>query len=808
MRSQARHVLRRPPAVRGVATLHLASPTRRPAFRAYPVGCRVARTIQQRPFFKLFQKPPRTLKAIEADPGYETLLTYRAAEKDRLRPPPVAELEAAWLQFFRYKDQHERVVNSTQAMCAHRVLEYFSRPNIADSLNLTLDDFYLAMRCLERPPRDDTREHLKLSRSLFREIRRRERHIPPGFHKVTLDIRLQNTLINSRYVYSFLVALSQYGAALEARDLYLQNLRYRRTNPKLNSRRSLVTIMNGLAREGHEQALRELVEEALEFGIPYDVSVHMVMTEFFARRDNIEETKRWWARPLREGLHPSPPTYYEVLRFAIRNDQKEWAMEIYKTLIGRLEFGSLGGSKACWDISFQYAFVLLGKGIDEIEHMFNVASERTKDTPKSQPNIGSINNLLRCAIDQDDPYMAERFISLSNKMGFEPDLVTYILQMEYRLRAEDLSGAYAAFQGLRNLETSVKEKELPMLNKLIRGLCAPQRPNYEKILDVTSYLEQRNVTLEPETVVSICTAFLRKDELYEVIDTLSLHTAHYSIAERHMVRKSFVDYCLDSENSTARIWDAYALLRQFFPEVEKKDRVAIMGAFFNRRRPDMACLVFGHMRSHDNSRYRPTAETYARCLEGIGQWPDERSLRMIHNMLKMDTNIQINTLLYNALMIGYIACDMSHRALDFWKEITTSPEGPSYATLEIVMRAYQTQPYGDVSAKELWAKMINMELDITERVYAAYITTLAAHSHVQDAKQLLENYDNIIGRRPDFLTFAYAYNALPSREMKEEFESWAQEDFPHIWKNLTEGHRRKKDEDGLLQFKVSRPWKA
>ncbi|KAI1133422.1 complex I intermediate-associated protein [Nemania abortiva] len=758
MRSQVtRHVLRRPPAARGLATStsYLGSPAPRPAFRTFPAGCRVARTVQRRSFFKLFQKPPRTLKEIETEPGYETLLAYGAADNDNLRPPPVADLVKAWRDFFTYKARYKRVVNSTQADCAHRVLEYFARPAVANEAALSAEDLHLAMQCLEKPPRDDPKHHIDLSRSLFREIRRREVNIEPGrYHNVTLDYRLRGSQNQSKYLHSLLVSLSQYGEALEAKKIFLENLPDPKqiTNTDFHPRHSLLPIIDSLAREGQEQALREIVKEAVKAGVSYDVRIHGVMTSFFAQRDDFEETKFWWARPIRKGLHPAPQTYYDVLQFALRNDQKEWAMGIYEDLIAQLESGPLGSSKACWDVSFQYAFLLLGKGIDQIERMFNIALDHTKDNPKAQPNIGSINALLKCAIDKDDPYMAERFISLSKKMGFEPDLSTYILQLQYRLRANDHNGAFATYQALRNLETASNDRELPILNKLIRALCTSSRPDYEKILDVTSYLEQRHVTLEPETVVSICMAFMKNDETYEVIDTLSLHTAHYSIAERQMVRKSFVDYCLDKKNSTARVWDAYALLRQFFPEVENEDRVAIMDVFFDRRRPDMACRVFGHMRSHDNMRHRPTLETYVRCLEGIGRCPDMESLKMIHNMAKMDTAIQLNTQLYNALMIGYIACDASHRALDFWKEITTSPEGPTYATLEIVFRAYEVQPYGDEPAKELWAKITKMDIDVPEHVYAAYLTALAAHSHLPDVKPLLDDCDSVIGKRPDFLT--------------------------------------------------------
>lgn len=681
---------------------------------------------------KLFQKAPRTLKEIDAEPGYETLLQFRAAENDSVRPPLRAELVKAWREFFAYKTRYGRTVNSTQAMCAHRVLLHLSAQTANErDAELSEDDLRNARECLSKPPRDDSTNHLELARKIYTELRRRSAH-------------------QSKDFYALLSALSQYGKALEARDLVLEYYRgIRDQEPDTVRLRHFMPVIRGLAKEGHEPELLDLVSQAKKAGVKYDPALHGVMTAYFAQRDNIGETKHWFNKPISKNLPPAPTTYYELLKFALRNDQQEWAVGVYQNLIAGLESGSWGSHKSSWDTSLQWAVMLLGKGVDHVEHMIDVAYEHTKDKPGAQPNIGTINCLIKVAADKNDPYLAERFLALSKKLGFEPNYKTYMLQLEYRIRANDLNGAFATYQSLQDLEETTKDKELPVLNSFIRALCAVPNPNHERVLDVTSYLEQRRVTLEPETVVSICMAFLKNDETYEVIDTLSLHTVHYSVAERYMVRKAFVDYCLDKNNSTARVWDAYALLRQFFPEVETEARVKIMDVFFDRRRADMAAHVFGHMRAHGNPSLRPVLETYVRFLEGIGRSPDDESLKMVHNMLKMDTTIQPNTMLYNALMIGYMACDQPYRALDFWKEITMSPEGPSYSTLEIVFRTYEITPDGDGLANELWEKIKRMEIEVPENVYVAYAATTAAHCHLTDAKTLLENMDNVVGKGPD-----------------------------------------------------------
>lgn len=631
------------------------------------------------------------------------------------------------------------------------------------SIELSEEDLRLARDCLTTAPRDDPNDHLILAKGLYTEIRRRTLRIPCEryLEYTSKELRVRHSFgARQTYrgeqikdLYQLLAAMAHYGEPREARDLLVDYYHEwtSETSTLLRSSKAWMSVIYGLAREGHEQDLLELVALARKAGIEFDPTLHGVMSIFYARRNSIQETKTWFSEKICDDQPPTRTTYYEILQFAIRNNEQGWARGVYRELVDKLEIGTWRQHKFCWDTSFCWAVALLGKGVDHLEHMFQVSLEKTQDLPGSQPDIGSINSLLRVAIDNNDPYLAERLTSLAEKMGFEPNLQTSLLQMEYRLKANDLDGAYTTFRAMPFGETKYM---LPVLNEFIRTLCATSQPNYERILEVTSFLEEKRATLDPQTVVSICMAFLRNDEHYEVIDTLSLHTAHYSIKERQTVRKAFVDYCLDARNSTARVWDAYALLRQFFPEVENEYRVAVMDAFFDRRRADMACHVFGHMRAHGNLRHRPTLATYTRFFEGLGRSPDPDSLRTVHNMLKMDTTMLTpDTRLLNGLMIAYAACDHADRALDFfWNDVTASAEGPSYQSLEIAFRACELSPLGDEAAVHLWDKMARMEIDVPLHVYSAHVGARAAHGHLAEAKRLLEEMEDVVGQRPNLHT--------------------------------------------------------
>lgn len=722
-----------------------------------------------------FEKAPRILKEPDVEPGYESLLKYGAMKNDHLRPPPREELVKAFRDFFKHKKFNRRPVNSMQARVSHHVLKHLSEPADREAeFALTVADLRTAQDALMKRPRDKPEELVEFSKSLFLEIGRlqtKERQIQIRLPK-TGEKRKQKkseVVIDVFDTSAMMRVLSQYGASIEARDHLLNVWPTFQNDPKLGYGRSKglwLPVLRGLAEEGKEKELLDFLSIMREkSGIPYGRSVHETMTVFYARRDDAEKMMEWFNKPIladspagqEEGVPANPGeseasprptllTYTEVFRYAIRNNDRDWAISIYEDIANDLErLLETHYATESLLIVYRFAVLLLDKGPEHIEHMF-----LANPNPKFQPNMTIINTVIEAAMEKKDLYLAERLTTLVSTLGLEPDRSLYSLQIEYRIRANDLGGAYAAYESLQSFESD--DEDWPVLNRLIRALCSLPAPSHDKVLNITSYLEQLSATLEPETVVSLCMAFLRNDEQLEVIDTLSLHTIHFSWGDRAMVSNAFVDYCLDSKNSTARVWDAYALLRQFFPDMGLAERVKIMDAFFDRRRGDMACHVFGHMRQHGNQALRPTIEIYTSCLEGIGRCPDLESLKVVHNMLKMDTTIQPNTKVYNALMIAYVACDEPYRALEFWKDIGDSIEGPSYQSLEIVFRTYEVTPFGHEPAAKLWDKLHMMEIDTPPNVLTAYVGTLAGHSQLEEAKKLLEEMEAEVGQRPDIMT--------------------------------------------------------
>lgn len=684
-------------------------------------------------------KPKREPRDSQLAPGFSRMLDLSLTDKIQARAPPLEDLARAFNTFFAYKQRAKESVNSLQAQHALRTLKYLITENGGhEAFGLSLEDLRSAARVMgDIPhdiPKDSRATHNELARDLFNDISTRTQGTSEGLSH--LDVK------------SFLMTLVETGQSLEARQLLQEftgsNVDLMGQSPRAKHlRRFWTLVMEGFSTEGKENELLRTAEMAEKAGLHYGQKFHEVMTIFYVERNNIGETKKWYSKPLSKDTSPSPKTLSAILRFCIRNDELQWSKSIFRDLL------ESNPKKETWDIALQWAAGALGKGVEDVERMMEAMIRHNAESNHMRPDASTINGLVDLAMSCNDPYLAERYIVLGSKFGIQPNAQTYILQMNYRTSAGDLSGAGAAYTALQS-EEIIDNEDLPAINKYIRALCMAKEPNYDLIVSITSDLDERSARLEASTVSSLCMMHLSRGELQDVIDLLQTHTFHYALAERTLIRDGFLTYCLNRENSVGKVWEAYTIFRQIFEETDIDIRTKMMNEFFKRGRSDMACHVFGHMRQHIRPTARPVLNTYVQCFEGIASCADRESLGIVHNMLKMDSTIELNTRLYNSLMLAYAGCGESAKALSYWDDITLSSEGPSYRSLEIVFLACRGKAFGEGMARSIWDKMRRMDIEVTPQVFVAYLGALAGNSQLDEAKELVESAEKEFGLKPQF----------------------------------------------------------
>jgi hypothetical protein len=666
------------------------------------------------------------------------MLDLSLTDNIQARPPPLHDLAGAFKTFFAYKQQAKESVNSLQARHALRTFKFLRKQNEgAEAFGLSLEDLRCAAKVLgdisDDVPRDNRATHNELAREIFDDISKRTQGTSEGLSH--LDMK------------SFLNVLIESGQSLYGRQLVQE---YAGTNVDLmgqgsrakHLRRFWTLVMEGFSVEDNEDELLRTANMAETAGLHYGQKFHEVMTVFYANRDNIEETKKWYSKPLSKDASPSPKALSAILRFCIRNNELQWSKSIFRQLL------EANPSKETWDIALQWAAGALGKGVEDVERMMETMIRHGAGANSIRPDAATINGLADLAMSLNDPYLAERYIVLGTKFGIRPNARTHILQMNYRISAGDLSGAGAAYASLQSEEICDNE-DLPAINNYIRALCAAKDPNYELITSITSDLDERGARLEASTVSAVCMMHLSHGELQDVVDILQTHSFHYALSDRTLIRDNFVAYCLNRDNKVSKVWDAYTIFRQIFEETDITIRARMMQEFFQRGRSDMACHVFGHMRQHIRPSARPVLDTYVQCFEGIASCADRESLEIVHNMLKMDSAIEPNTRLYNSLMLAYAACGDSSKALSYWDDITLSSEGPSYRSLEIVFLACRRKAFGEKRARSIWDKMRRMDIEVTPQVFVAYLGALAGNSQLDEAKDLVEGADKEFGLKPN-----------------------------------------------------------
>lgn len=694
-------------------------------------------TAPMRTLFGFGRKPKRQPKPVKYEPGFEPLMELNRILRMGARAPPPQTLARAFVDFFRFKLTAARALEDTQAQYALETFQHLQMTYTEDlSFGLTCEDLRMALKTLGIVGTKEYqyKAHNELAKAVFEELKKR---------RETMTDDQEPPVLFHQDLLPFIQVMARFGEALYARDLverYWEDcLKPMRASPWSR-------VIRGLQRENRVEELQKTVTIMQKYNIPFDPKVHQNITVFYAAHQaNMEMTKKWYQHPIANGRTPTIMTDATVLKLCISQSELDWGDPIFKSLIARTP-----EEKAPWNVIFQWA-AAKGKSVDEIESMMEVMVRRQEEKGlTSSLDMETINGLVELANSKNDPYTAERYVSLGQKWGFRPNARTYLLQLDYRIKVGDLGGARTAYARLQG-EESVNSEDLPLLNKLIVALCAEKRQDYNTIMGLVEDLVERKARFEPEVVAALSLLHLQRGEMEDLVDLLNTHAFQYGLDQRASISEVLMSHIFKHTTQVSRAWDTYNILRQTFSEIDVPTRISLMQHFFARKRSDMATHVFGHMRQQQIKSLRPTVSAYVACLSGIAKAGDLESLQTVHNMMKLDSEIEPNTQLYNALMLAYTGCGEPNTAQGFWEDIVHSREGPSYPSIQIALRACERAAFGERVARDIWARLKRFEIEVTKEIYAAYVGSLAGHNLFPECVKLINDAEKEVGYKPDAL---------------------------------------------------------
>jgi hypothetical protein len=771
------------------------------------------------------QKAPRDTREANYAPGIEKMMEYAKMKRLQARLPSVEEVAHALRMFTKHKlDKRSgrTAMEDTQAQLVLQSLRYcLENRDVLDDTqaksNLTTGDLAKLARSAAKKPRQLSQAHLDLAKTLYGELdnsqTRNAKHAVKGLEFYLKSLTWSGRSSEARELLQKRAPSNEPDEILtqEAQDddaFIVEEVdgdKFERSD-NLHLWNSILT---GFSQEGNEQELHRTLAIMKEQGVDQNKHTAEVLIRFYITKQDPLGVKEWWNECQRRFTTSGEKGVKITAYQAVVSQVLEWCLSSGNLALGHeivKDVMSSNPSKPVWD-----AVLVWGAGtkksVDEIGRMLDVMQSSNETIPEESewriPDSATVNALVRYAITQNDPYMAERFIALGRDRDIQPDAETFILQMDYRLSVNDVDGALVAYKHLQAQDLSTNS-DVKAVNRLIVALCTSQRHDFETIMSVVADLSDREASFEAITVSTLSILHLNRDEIHDVIDLLNTHSFGYSSAERASIRQSLVDYCLDSRTTTTRVWDTYTILRSIFDEMPREQRTEIMLSFFRHERADMAVNVFNHMRHHSRTDTMPTDETYVSAFLGCAKLGDLESLEVVHNQLKLDYNITQTTYCRNALIIAYSVCDKPRLALDYWDEIVASKEGPTYNSIHIALRACEKSAFGDLKAQEIWARLRKNNVELDQSMWASYIAALAGNGDNVLAKTALEEAEQNGELEVDAFILGSFFDASPGQMKQADIEIYAEERYPEVWKIVKEEIGWTVDEARMRKVKIDR----
>lgn len=693
-------------------------------------------SFQTRPIFGMsLGSTPRNLTDskfthVNVEKALTVLVDLMRSRRTKSKLPPDPQIVEAFNYLFQSRFEAPRRFSRNEIYLATEAFKYLQEQrSVRGGGHVELlgeTDLYNALAALAL---DTGRERFRsdekaLAYTIFQEVRSRK--AAEDIDTPEVDGKTQSQLTDI-----FISVLSSTGGAQEARQLLRDS-----KDVDGPSMARWVSVLKGLANEGLEKEFWKSMKEAQGSIGPLDAKSHEELTGLFAVEDNIEATKKMYEMKIAGGRPPTRECELAVVEFCVRNNQLSWGSSVFESLLPENNDARIRNAILVW-----YA----AEGMSAEEIASKVQGPLT---------IGNINRLTEFAYSVNMIDAVRAYADLAQKQNIRPNRQTYALRMDYELKLQNLPAAITTY-GLLSAEDPLPDNsDIPLLNKFLTALTFSPRPDFDLAMHVVDSLLDRGADLDAETVSGLCHLFLQRDEFEEAMGLLRYRVDSYPANDRARISQIFREFILDPEVKDQRAFNAYELLRHAFPETPVESRLPLMHSFFNRKRPDLACLVFGHMRQREDPAGRPTAEAYAQCFEGIARCKDVDGLQMVYNMLKLDLEVEQMTRVHNGLMTAYTACEMPFTAIidHFWK-VMDSREGPTLSSFALALRACETWiPQGAQEARRIIALMQGWNLEITKEIYLCYVGALAGQSEFENTIELIEEMENDIGEKPDAYT--------------------------------------------------------
>ncbi|EGX47530.1 hypothetical protein AOL_s00083g339 [Orbilia oligospora ATCC 24927] len=552
--------------------------------------------------------------------------------------------------------------------------------------------------------------------------------------------------------------------------------------PKLITGKAWWHVLRKIIDKDDEEALLKLTElegvrKPNNLG---DVGVLTGAMRFYMDRDDTANARKWWDE-LKDSA--TSDTFKMIFGYAVGHPEdraaKEWIEHLFEHT-ELVEPETPPKDEARLTAREELEVMKLKWKWSQGETIHTIAGLIPSISPKTK--IELINELVDFAVWRKDATAAQVLLVLAERWRVEPNRRTQVLHIRVRLMLEDTDGAYEAWESLKYYRHAPDSDEETL--ELLRYMTSNIKTKADVIDSLYNETLKRKISLDVETLCGLSRWQIFNKPFNIIIATLSREINNYHPGDRMKVIMHLGELMgmKDPELGIGEMWNVYLAMRGLFPELPLSARKQIMELFFSRGASDVANVIFLHMRQTKHA--KPDAEAYASAFRHCARLQDAQTLWSIHIQFKVDPEVTPTTELYNSLMYAYNSVNQPKNALDIFRTITNSKEGPNSDTLSLVMISCGLAKEMMASRSPLiWKNFLKLGFKPTSHNHAMRLSAWCLADKYDMAFKVLRELESKDGFRPNREIFMGLYAEYqPSR--RPEIEKWAQENIPEVWREI------------------------
>ncbi|CAG8492432.1 14787_t:CDS:1 [Cetraspora pellucida] len=406
-----------------------------------------------------------------------------------------------------------------------------------------------------------------------------------------------------------------------------------------------------------------------------------------------------------------------------------------------------------------------------------------------EPNIATFNILMEMWIKEGDTNKISGLYRQMLDKGIQPNSVTFSIVIPAQIISGKTNQALELLRKMISIEESIEHKSriFYKLFQNFKGDLALTKIFLQGIVD-------HKINIDHKIYNDLINAYAKKPDIngaFEIYNALINQGGMIDVITFTNMIKAIIQ--ADKAEEAIQF---YYEVKQTGIQLDTQAYTTMLDTFVKMRRTAEALRIFVEMR---RSKIKPNVITYTSLITGLGQAYNYDGVRNVHNLVRMDINVELDIGIYNSLMDAYNRCGHIHQVLLIWDLLIIGELPIDNSTVSIIL---DSCGYGRVVYRilNIWKYLQDKKFPLNLNNYHSYIEALARNQLFDEAKNVLMNELKNNGFKPETKTIRSLLNFLHDVPKKSRYEyeiiEWVRNEYPDLAKEMKFTERKSSKRNG------------